>query len=96
MLKGIQKQMIMIKTSKSPIFEAAYLVVRADAEEEPEKLEMVAEANRIVEGICKSHSQRNKDKVKLKRKKLAMFLLGALVGTAFFALGVGLAAIMHS
>ena len=54
MLKGIQKQMIMIKTSKSPIFETAYLVVRADLEDEPQGKEMIAEANRIVEGICKT------------------------------------------
>ena len=47
MLKGAQKRMIVVKTADSRIFEEAYFVVKTNYD--CEELDMVAEAERIVE-----------------------------------------------
>ena len=96
MIKGIQKQMIMIKTPKSRIFEAAYLVLRRDADNEPEEKEMIEEANKIVDGICRSSAQKHKEKRRAKAKRIALFLSGTLVGGLVFLLGILASAFMRS
>lgn len=47
MLKGIQKNVIMVKLPSSPCFEAAYFVIK-NGKREPKHGEMIKEANRIV------------------------------------------------
>ena len=47
MLKGIQKNVMVVKLLGSSVFETAYFVIRRDAKE-PKSGEMVREANRII------------------------------------------------
>ncbi len=51
MLKGCQRKIIMLKETGSDIFEEAYFVLRSDADVERSlsELDMVSEAQRIVE-----------------------------------------------
>ncbi len=50
MLKGSQKQMIVVRTRNSRMFEEAYFVMRRGAgKTEAEELDMLWEANRILE-----------------------------------------------
>ena len=80
MLRGCQKQMIVLQTQQSTIFESAFFVLRRDHSGVPQD-DMLAEANRIIgEGVA----------VRQKRRRvwraLAAFLLGAVLGAAIFAL----------
>ncbi|MBR7112664.1 MAG: hypothetical protein IKC75_07090 [Clostridia bacterium] len=47
MLRGCQKQMIVLQTPESPLFESAFFVLRRDMGE-PRQADMQAEANRLV------------------------------------------------
>ena len=49
MLRGCQKQMVMLKTVKSHLFESAWFVLREERGGESEE-DMIAEAHRIVAG----------------------------------------------
>lgn len=50
MLKGSQKQMIVVRTRNSRMFEEAYFVMRRGAgHSEADELDMLWEANRIIE-----------------------------------------------
>lgn len=80
MLRGCQKQMIVLQTQQSTIFESAFFVLRRDNGSMRQD-DMLAEANRIIgEGVT----------VRKKRRRfwwtLGAFLLGALLGAAIFAL----------
>ena len=80
MLRGCQKQMIVLQTQQSTIFESAFFVLRRDNGSMRQD-DMLAEANRIIgEGVT----------VRKKRRRFwwacVSFLLGALLGAAIFAL----------
>ncbi|MBE6604983.1 MAG: hypothetical protein E7639_04690 [Ruminococcaceae bacterium] len=80
MLRGCQKQMIVLQTQQSAIFESAFFVLRPE-NGSAQHDDMLAEANRIIgEGVT----------VRKKRRRfwwaLASFLLGALLGAGIFAL----------
>lgn len=80
MLRGCQKQMIVLQTQQSAIFESAFFVLRRD-NGSVQHDDMLAEANRIIgEGVA----------VRKKRRRFrwacVSFLLGALLGAAIFAL----------
>ncbi len=49
MLKGAQKQMIVVRTRNSRLFEEAYFVMRRGVGREADELDMLWEANRIIE-----------------------------------------------
>lgn len=49
MLKGSQKQMIVVRTRDSRVFEEAYFVMRRGAERGADEMDMLWEANRIIE-----------------------------------------------
>ena len=60
MLKGAQKQMIVIRTRDSRLFEEAYFVMRRDAEVGgTPTTDMIAEANRIIES---ARSQKRRER----------------------------------
>lgn len=79
MLRGCQKQMIVLQTGQSALFESAFFVLRHE-KTEVQQDDMLAEAHRIIgEGVTvhkKRHFSAN----------AACFLLGALVGACIFAL----------
>ncbi len=50
MLRGAQKQMIVVRTHGNRVFEEAYFVMRRDAvQAKPDEGDMLREANRIIE-----------------------------------------------
>ncbi len=86
MLKGIQKNMIWVKTPESTLFESAYFVLRPTHPHRlPENGEMVREANRLV---CES-TRPEAGRHRRNRHHWRSFLSGALCGlllSCFFAL----------
>lgn len=83
MLKGAQKNMIVVKTSDSVLFEEAYFVMRREAF--AEKMDLLAEANRIIEGCADGCGKRKKFKYKYHIITLAAFLTGTALGAAIVA-----------
>ncbi len=85
MLKGIQKNMIWVKTPQSSLYESAYFVLRpAHPDHLPEDGEMVREANRLIFESAKDSRRRSRP-----RQNLRSFLSGALFGlllSCFFVL----------
>jgi hypothetical protein len=84
MVKGAQKQMVVVKITDSAVFEEAYFVLRRGAANQ--RLDMISEAERIVEssGIRrgKSHSRRPRAAL----LSALFFVLGAIAGALFVAL----------
>ena len=80
MLKGCQKEMIVLHTTDSPLFEDAFFVLRA-GRPSPAHADMIAEANRIVMGgrgyFLRGHRG---------RAVWLFFGAGVLVGTDIFFL----------
>lgn len=79
MLKGCQREMIVLQTQESPLFESAYFVLRrgrADARSE----EMLAEADRLV-GAGRGYLSRRRG-----GRRVLPFLLGFSVGSGLTAL----------
>ncbi len=61
MLKGSQKQMIVVRTRDSRLFEEAYFVMRRGAgQKETDELDMLWEANRIIESSLPADGTRGK------------------------------------
>ena len=90
MIRGLQKQMIQLKTPKSKYFEVVLFVLRPGAIPKKEREgEMVREAQRLLaEGRV---SQRGAERLRegrdcSKKQKAALFLSGALCGGALCAL----------
>ena len=74
MIKGCQREMIVLQTKESPLFESAYFVVRQGCAH-ASRTDMLAESNRIVEEGGGYFLRR--------RKKLPFlpFLAGFLLGS---------------
>ena len=90
MIRGLQKQMIQLKTPKSQYFEVVLFVLRPGAVPKREREgEMVREAQRILaEGRA---SQRGAERLRdgfgcSKKQKAALFASGALCGGAICVL----------
>ncbi|MBO5415149.1 MAG: hypothetical protein J6A83_00790 [Clostridia bacterium] len=87
MIRGIQREMIMVKTDKSSIFESACFLLRTDiANERPREADMLREANRIIE---ENYSHKSRKKQKLGRSikaNIPSFLYGSVTGVALFGL----------
>jgi len=88
MVKGAQKQMVVIKTADSQVFEEAYFVVRRGAG--TGQMDMLAEANRIIESC--GIGSKSKPKIDFRQWMFALCsfvgggTVGALiVGFIFFA-----------
>lgn len=78
MLKGAQKRMIVVKTNESRVFEEAYFVVRREAE--TERMDMLAEANKIIEGCGGGKRKKDGKDRGTKFRELVLFLGGGLAG----------------
>ena len=77
MIKGAQKQMIVVRTSDSRYFDEAYFVLRREVgAKQSSKTDMLSEANRILEesGVL---TQRHRARV---RPCFWFFLLGLVLG----------------
>ena len=74
MLRGCQREMIVLQTRESPLFESAYFVVRRGGARLPCEGEMLAEASRII-GEGSAYFMHRK-----RRARLRDLLLGALIG----------------
>lgn len=78
MIKGAQKQLIVVKTQGSPYFDEAYFVLRRELEaQKHKKTDILKEANRILEENTISCRAQQKKKG---RHFLPWFLAGILCG----------------
>jgi len=89
MIKGSQRQIILIKGDESSLFESAYFVLRREAEQSGARHEdMVREANRIIEKSLPAGAERIKKRQLFAHRvrSAAIFLGGCLFGCAATAL----------
>lgn len=84
MLKGAQKQMIVVKTAENRFFEEAYFVIRPNAKICGE--DMVSEAYKIIDAC----TDKKKGKKEREVKKHILAFAAFCSGTAFGALLIGL------
>ena len=83
MIKGAQKQMIVVRTGDSRYFDEAYSVLRRGiAPDRSEKSDILSEANRI---LCESETARPLKRAR-RGRPIWLFLLGAAVGGGVAAL----------
>ena len=91
MVKGIQREMVMVRTAQSELFEMAYFILRSDTEKKYGSKSIIYEANSIVSAIC-ADGAREKEKKKRRSQRRAgalWFLSGVLAGAmAVFLIGV--------
>lgn len=80
MLRGCQKQMIVLQTQESSLFESAFFVLRREnLSVAPD--DMLAEANRIIGMGVTAKRKSNRT-----WERILLFFLGALLGAGGFAL----------
>ena len=81
MLKGCQKEMLILQTRDSTLFESAYFILRRQAPPDG-RADMVAEANRII-GAVPLRRESNKRR---SLPRVFWFLAGAILGAGVVAL----------
>ena len=87
MIKGAQKQIIVVKTSDSVVFEEAYFVLRPKTSSH--SLDMLSEANKIIEGCGINQKKKKRFSAKAIILSTCIFFGGAAGGalvTVFFSL----------
>ena len=92
MIKGIQKNMILVQTPNNRYFESAYFILRHDlSAKEQKENEMIKEANRIIDENSAYGSGQRKDMKKARRLSSwhFSFWIGGAVG-AFFTFLISL------
>ncbi len=94
MVKGTQRQMIMVRTPESELFELAYFVLRTDVRGGTDEGSMIDEANMIVqnafgEGLGSKGKRKNKKvRGRAGRAGAVLFFAGSLF--LFFAFSLAL------
>ena len=89
MIKGSQRQIILIKGDESSLFESAYFVLRRGAEQSGARHDdMVREANRIIEKSLPAGAARIKRRELFagRLRAVTIFLGGTLLGGTAVAL----------
>lgn len=87
MVKGIHRQMVMVRTTESELFEMAYFVIRADARTKSTQKSIITEANSIVSAMCEDSVREKKKKRKRIVARMLLFGSGAVFGAlALFGL----------
>ena len=80
MIKGAQKRMIVVKTGDSAVFEEVYFVMRRESS--AERLDMLSEANRIIENCGCSKKRAPRGRAKSLFLSIGIFFCGTVVGGA--------------
>lgn len=94
MLKGIQRQMVEVRTDKSSLFETAYFVLRDEALQKTSDRNIVDEAYKIISGALENAEEKGKRSAKKinGRRRFALFATGFLCGlglaVSFFAISL--------
>ena len=91
MVKGIQREMVIVRTTESEIFDTAYFVLRADARIKNGQKSIIAEANGIVSAMCADTRQEKKEKTRKMWIRMLLFSGGVLVGCSLCMLLVAVA-----
>ena len=78
MVRGAQKQMVVVKINDSDVFEEAYFVIRRGAGSA--RMDMLSEAERIVESSGAKRQRRGRVSARSVVISLVSFLSGGLVG----------------
>ena len=78
MVKGAQKQMVVVKINDSDVFEEAYFVVRRGAS--AIRMDMISEANRIVESSVARRTMKSAAKYRGVVACALSFFIGSLIG----------------
>ena len=85
MIKGIQKQMVMVRLQESAAFETAYFVLRDGFEKE--STDIVAEANSLArQAFSKTKVKADKSRTHTVWHALLFFLSGLTLGTLITSL----------
>ena len=88
MIRGTQREMIMLKGDKSSAFECVFFLLRRDLASPKQKPDdMLAEANRIISQNRSSSDRRSVLLWRAAKQKTPAFLIGALCG-ALLALAI--------
>ena len=83
MIKGAQKQMIVVRTGNSPYFDEAYFVLRRDIRpEKQERPDILSEANRILHESGGGNGRRSAWRKREMLWVLFAFLIGVAGGIA--------------
>ena len=80
MVKGIQREMVMVRTAESELFELAYFILRSDAQKKCGAKSIISEANSIVSAVCADGVCNKGEKRRRRRSELLWFLAGVLLG----------------
>ena len=84
MIKGAQKQMIVVRTAASRYFDEAYFVLRGGVNPaRGERVDLLAEAQRIL-----SECENRRGSTRKKGRAWLWFILGAAVGAAVACLAL--------
>ncbi len=84
MVKGIQREMVIVRTAESELFEMAYFILRADVQRKSGEKSIIAEANSIVSAVCADGSCDKEEKRRRRRSRALFFFAGAMAGTLVF------------
>lgn len=88
MIRGTQREMIMLRGERDSAFECVFFLVRRDVAEKKQRHEdMLAEANRIISENRSSSERRSVLFWRAVKQKAPAFLIGALCG-ALLALAI--------
>ena len=80
MLRGAKKNMIVVRTRDSRMFEEAYFVMRRDAGVAADEADMLWEANRILEGTAHGAVREPSSIARGGRLRCAVWFLAGVVG----------------
>ncbi len=84
MLRGTQKRMLLIKDTKSGIFDEAYFIIKSSGTDGISRSDMIEEANRIISQSLLGTIEEKKKKPAAPWRFLLGFICGALLSFLFF------------
>ena len=73
MVKGIQREMVMVKTRESELFEMAYFILRSDTQKKCGTKSIIYEANSIVSAVCADGARDREMRRKRRRSRALWF-----------------------
>lgn len=79
MLKGIERSMVVLKNTGSPLYEEAYFILKRDSVGKKHE-EMISECNRIIESCLVRDGKMSRPRTKERLRYALIFLLGLACG----------------